>query len=101
MVRAAGGTPFLPANPVASMRLEGVLVRTRFPIPYERTGRDGVAEPLGMQRRPEEPSGIQKAYSVKPFGAQTPRFAGGGGSARISSLVLRYFERETEAQIKF
>jgi len=51
MVRAASGTPFLLPNPVASMRLEGLLVRITFSRPYERTGRDGVAEPLGMQRR--------------------------------------------------
>jgi len=36
MVRAASGTPFLPANPVASTRLDGLLVRTTLSNPVRK-----------------------------------------------------------------
>jgi len=50
MVRAASRHAFFAAKPCSFMRLRGYC-SIKFFRPYERTGRDGVAEPLGMQRR--------------------------------------------------
>src|SRR5437867_12469472 len=65
-------------------------------IPYGRTGACGARQTA----RPAKPSGIQEAYLEDSSGMQTPHFAGGMGSARMRSLVLRQFERETEAQLQ-
>jgi hypothetical protein len=77
---------FFAGKPCSFNTIEGVTGTHRaFQSRTKEQGRGGVAESPGIQKaRPEETSGIEKAY-----------FAGGGGSARMSSLVLRYFERET------
>src|SRR5216684_1064772 len=80
----------------------GYWYAARFPIPYERTGarwndRTTWYAKSASRRNMRDAKGVPRRTS----GAPKARFAGGGGSARMNSLVLRYFKRETEAQIQF
>src|SRR5437899_9762599 len=98
MVRAASGTAFLRSNPVGSIRLKPLLVRNARTNPVRKNRARERRQTLTSHK----PFGIQKAYPEDSSGMQrmqTPHFAGGRGSARIRSLVLRHFERETEAQL--
>jgi len=81
----------LLATPVASMRLEELLVRGSCSNPV-RKNRDltrGLEKTPGIEKEYKAYKSVQKAY-----------FAGSGGSARMRSLVLRHFEQETQAQIR-
>lgn len=75
---------FLLANPVASMRLEQLLVRsTRSnPVRKNRAWRIWLS-PAMVQVVPGEPLGMEKAYFAREW-----------GSARMRSLVLRYSSRK-------
>jgi large subunit ribosomal protein L28 len=62
-----------------------------------RMPRTRSSERVGTQKaRPDEPTGIQRGY--KKY--KNAYFAGRGRSVRMSSLVLRHFEQEVQAQIK-
>jgi hypothetical protein len=71
MVRAASGAPFLRANPAASIRLEGLLVRGAL-CDTVRKNRGAMKRQnhLEQKARPAEPFGIQTPYPVKSFGIQ-------------------------------
>src|SRR6266851_10406670 len=66
-------------------------------IPYVRTGRRQGQTKMEIAARADWYGGPRQAKSRE---AQNTRFAGGGGSARIRSLVWRHFQQEIQAQIK-
>ena len=81
--------------------MEELLVRGTRSNPVPKNGGPRKAgRGLDIEGAPSDPSGTCRVYPEEPSSLQKAYFAEGGGSVRMGSLVWRYFQQETQAQIK-